>query len=67
MSPGPGAGSDEASPGLADRIRDAFALLLVVLGVGMVLFAHAGNVELASGPIAVEKGQFAISVWMHYR
>jgi peptidoglycan/LPS O-acetylase OafA/YrhL len=48
----------------ADRLRDALALLLVVIGLALTVAAFIGNRRLASQPIVVAAGQSAFSLWM---
>ena len=47
-----------------DRIRDAIALLLVVVGIIVLIVAFTRNRELATQPIVLAKGQTAFSLFM---
>lgn len=49
-----------------DRVRDAIAIGLVILGAVMVLVAHNVNTRLATQPIVTPKGHTAFSVWLRY-
>jgi hypothetical protein len=49
-----------------DRIRDALAILLVVVGLCLIVAAHIGDSHLASQPIVVERGQSAFSQWLRF-
>jgi hypothetical protein len=63
-APGPDGGTPRTTRG--DRMRDAIAIVLVVLGVCLIVVAHVGNTRLATQPIIVDRGQSAFSQWMHY-
>jgi len=60
-SPAPGA--VPARTTRADRIRDAIALILVLAGIVLAVFAFVSNHQLATQPIVVAKGQTACSIW----
>ena len=47
-----------------DRVRDAVALTLVVLGIVLVVFAFRVNTQLAAHPDVAPKGH-AFGVWLH--
>lgn len=71
MTPPPVRAAVSAAPGparttRADRIRDAIAIGLVVVGAAMVLVAHNVNTRLATQPIVTPKGHTAFSVWLRY-
>jgi hypothetical protein len=55
------------SPNRGDRARDGLALLLVVMGVILVLFSNSGMHRLATQPIVVAKGEWAMTQYEHYR
>lgn len=50
----------------AGRVRDGVALLLVVIGIGLVLGSHAGMQRLATKTIVVPKGEWAVTQFSHY-
>lgn len=54
-------------PSRGDRFRDVLALTLIVLGLILVLVSHAGMQRLASQPIVVAHGTWAINQWVHFR
>jgi hypothetical protein len=56
-----------ASPSHGDRFRDVLALTLLVLGLILVLVSHAGMQRLATQPIVVAHGNWAINQWVHFR
>jgi hypothetical protein len=56
-----------APPSPGDRLRDVLALTLLVLGVILILVSHAGMQRLASQPIVVAHGNWAINQWVHFR
>jgi hypothetical protein len=56
-----------ASPSGGDRARDGLALLLVVVGIVLVLFSNSGMHRLATQPIVVAKGEWAVTQYEHYR
>jgi hypothetical protein len=55
------------APNRGDRLRDGLALLLVALGVALVLVSNAGMHRLATQPIVVAHGEWAIAQYDHYR
>jgi hypothetical protein len=50
-----------------DRLRDLAALVLVVAGVGLVLASHVGMQRLATQPIVVHPGEWAVTQYARYR
>lgn len=49
-----------------DRVRDAVALAFVVAGAVLILVSHAGMRRLATQPIVVAHGEFAIVRFERY-
>jgi len=58
-----GAESPVAHATRGDRIRDGIALILIVAGVVLAVFAFVSNNRLATQPIIVAQGQTAYSIW----
>jgi hypothetical protein len=56
-----------ASPSRGDRLRDVLALVLVVGGIGLVLLSNSGMHRLATQPIVVAHGEWAMAQYEHYR
>ena len=48
-----------------DRVRDAIALILILVGIVLVVVAYRVNTQLATHPIVVPKGHTAFGVWLH--
>ncbi len=59
--------SPAASPGRSDRLRDGVALVLVLLGIVLILLSNAGMHRLATQPIVVAHGEWAVVRWEHFR
>lgn len=53
--------------GRRDRLLDVVALVLIVIGVGTVVFSHLGMQRLATQPIVVRPGEWAIAQFARYR
>jgi hypothetical protein len=66
MPPEP-AGAPPAPPTRMDRFRDLLALTLIVSGMVLVFASHIGMRRLATQPIVVAHGEWAISQYMHFR
>ncbi len=49
----------------ADRVRDAIALTLILVGIVLVVVAHRVYSQLATHAIVVPPGQSAFAVWLH--
>ncbi len=49
----------------ADRVRDAIALTLILVGIVLVVVAYRVNTRLVSHAIVVPPGQSAFAVWLH--
>jgi hypothetical protein len=48
-----------------DRVRDAVALVLILVGIVLVVVAYRVNTQLAANPNEVAKGHSAFAVWLH--
>lgn len=48
-----------------DRVRDAIALILILVGIVLVVVAYRVNTQLAAHPNDVAKGHSAFAVWLH--
>ncbi|MFI5249911.1 MAG: hypothetical protein ACHQTF_08070 [Gemmatimonadales bacterium] len=59
--------SNAASPGRSDRLRDAVALVLVLLGIALILLSNAGMHRLATQPIVLAHGEWAVARYEHFR
>jgi hypothetical protein len=49
----------------ADRVRDAIALTLILVGIVLVVVAYRVNTQLATHAIVVPPGHSAFAVWLH--
>jgi hypothetical protein len=49
----------------ADRVRDAIALTLILVGIVLVVVAFRVNTRLATHAIVVPPGHSAFAVWLH--
>jgi hypothetical protein len=49
-----------------DRLRDFMAVACVVAGAGLVVASHLGMRRLATGPIVVPQGEYAIVQFNRY-
>jgi hypothetical protein len=56
-----------APPTRIDRFRDVLALTLIVLGMILVFVSHVGMRQLATQPIVVAHGEWAITQYVHFR
>jgi hypothetical protein len=59
--------SAAVSPGRSDRLRDGVALILVLLGIMLILLSNAGMHRLATQPIVVAHGEWAVAQYEHFR
>jgi hypothetical protein len=59
--------SPAASPGRSDRLRDGVALVLVLLGIVLILLSNAGMHRLATQPIVLAHGEWAVARYDHFR
>jgi hypothetical protein len=56
-----------ASPGRSDRLRDGVALVLVLMGIMLILLSNAGMHQLATQPIVLAHGEWAVARYEHFR
>jgi hypothetical protein len=49
-----------------DRLRDLAAVACLVVGAGLVVASHLGMRRLATGPIVVAQGEYAIVQFNRY-
>lgn len=56
-----------APPTRMDRFRDVLALTLIVLGMLLIFVSHVGMHRLATQPIVVAHGEWAITQYVHFR
>jgi hypothetical protein len=59
--------SPAASPGRIDRLRDGVALILVLLGIMLTLLSNTGMHRLATQPIVLAHGEWAVVRYEHFR
>jgi hypothetical protein len=59
--------SAAASPGRSDRLRDGIALVLVLLGIMLILLSNGGMHRLATQPIVLAHGEWAVARYEHFR
>ncbi len=62
-APGAMLSSDGTTRG--DRVRDAIALTLVLIGIALVVVAYRVNTQLATHAIVVPPGHSAFTLWLH--
>jgi hypothetical protein len=56
-----------APPGRSERLRDAAALILVLAGIVLILLSNAGMHRLATQPIVLAHGEWAVVRYEHFR
>jgi uncharacterized membrane protein YphA (DoxX/SURF4 family) len=59
--------SAAGAPGRSDRLHDAVALILVLLGIMLILLSNAGMHRLATQPIVLAHGEWAVARYEHFR
>jgi hypothetical protein len=59
--------STAASPGRSDRLRDGLALVLVLLGIVLIVLSNSGMHRLATQPIVLARGEWAVARYDHFR